>query len=117
MKILINARLVSPLCVAEDCTTPVGPFCISNRWMYFRGPRSSPGSQGQYADVHFHAGLVCINGPEGMNAKTEAELFGIVLELIGEKQMLNEILEMTLSTTRINTNLYDTRCRNRSDYQ
>jgi hypothetical protein len=70
---------------------------VTRNSLDFRGPRSSPGSLGQYADVHLHAGLVCINGPEGMKARTEAALFGIVLELIGEKQMLNEVVEIKLS--------------------
>jgi len=27
----------------------------------FRGPASSPGSKGQYADIPLHAGLICLN--------------------------------------------------------
>jgi hypothetical protein len=33
----------------------------------FRGPREAPGSSGQFAGVSLHAGLVCINGPVGMD--------------------------------------------------
>ena len=34
----------------------------------FRGSADSPGDGGQFADVPLHAGLVCINGPNGMTA-------------------------------------------------
>jgi len=30
---------------------------------------------GQFADVPFHAGLICINGPDGMTAELQRELF------------------------------------------
>jgi hypothetical protein len=33
----------------------------------FRGPASEPGSKGQYGDVAVHAGLICLNEPEGMD--------------------------------------------------
>ena len=46
----------------------------------FRGPSSSPGFRGQYADVVIHVGLVCLNGPEGMKVDVQLELFGQALE-------------------------------------
>ena len=33
----------------------------------FRGPAEKPGSKGQYAGVIIHAGLVCLDGPPGMD--------------------------------------------------
>lgn len=33
----------------------------------FRGPRDAPGSKWQYAHVVVHAGLICLNGPVGMD--------------------------------------------------
>ena len=41
----------------------------------FRGPRSAPGTKGQYAYVSLHAGLVCLNGPVGMDLALQRELF------------------------------------------
>ena len=52
-------------------------FILEQDWTFvtrnstdFRGPSNQPGSKGQYADVPIHAGLVCINGPDSMSAKT-----------------------------------------------
>jgi hypothetical protein len=41
----------------------------------FRGPRDAPGSRGQYADVAIHAGLICLNGPIGMDLDLQQEMF------------------------------------------
>lgn len=63
----------------------------------FRGPASNPGSRGQYADVMIHAGLVCLNGPEGMKVDVQLELFGHALEeLAVEEDLINQVLEITL---------------------
>ena len=50
------------------------PFIIDGDWTFvtknsvdFRGPSSRPGTSGQYADAMLHAGLVCLNGPDGMD--------------------------------------------------
>ena len=34
----------------------------------FRGPRSSKGYKGHHASFELHGGLVCLNGPVGMEA-------------------------------------------------
>lgn len=62
----------------------------------FRGPASRPGSKGQYADVAIHAGLVCLNGPEGMDLNLQIELFEHALDEIGEDDLINQVLEITL---------------------
>lgn len=62
----------------------------------FRGPAASPGLWGQYAGVPLHAGLVCINGPERMTAQTETDLFGVILQVIGVAEFVNEVIEITL---------------------
>jgi hypothetical protein len=79
-------------------------FILDHDWTFvtrnssdFRGPENTPGSRGQYAGVTLHAGLVCINGPDQMGADEEAELFGIVLDTIGEGDLINEGIEITLS--------------------
>jgi len=63
----------------------------------FRGYTDQPGSKGQYADVPIHAGLICINGPDSMSAEDETELFGIVLDELGQNEMVNQAIEITLS--------------------
>jgi hypothetical protein len=63
----------------------------------FRGPREAPGSKGQYADVSLHAGLVCLNGPVGMDLTLQRELFSEALdELDVDGDLTNQILEVTL---------------------
>ena len=63
----------------------------------FRGPRDAPGTKGQYADVALHAGLVCLNGPVGMDLALQRELFSEALdELDANGDLTNQILEVTL---------------------
>lgn len=65
--------------------------------MDFRGPTSNPGSKGQYADVAIHAGLICLNGPEGMNIDMQLELFEQALhELSTDADCVNQVLEIVL---------------------
>jgi hypothetical protein len=67
----------------------------------FRGPASNPGSRGQYADIAIHAGLVCLNGPEGMNVDVQLELFEQVLEeLAADGDLINQVLEISLEEER-----------------
>ncbi len=68
----------------------------------FRGPRQAPGSSGQFADVPLHAGLVCLNGPVGMDLAVQQELFSEALdELDGDGDLTNQILEVTLDDSEI----------------
>lgn len=63
----------------------------------FRGPREAPGSKGQYADAALHAGLICLNGPVGMDLALQRELFSEALdELDANGDLTNQILEVTL---------------------
>jgi len=65
----------------------------------FRGPAEDPGTRGQYADVAIHAGLVCMNGPAGMNLELQCELFSAALDVIGSiDQLVNEVIEVYLET-------------------
>jgi hypothetical protein len=57
------------------------PFILDGDWTFvtwdsvdFRGPAEHPGTKGQYADVAIHAGLICMNGPAGMNLDLSAAL-------------------------------------------
>jgi len=62
----------------------------------FRGPSSRRGSKGQYSDVALHAGLICLNGPEGMDLNLQLELFELALDEIGAGDLTNQVLEITL---------------------
>ena len=44
-----------------------------------------------------HAGLVCINGPVGMKADLQGELFGYALDEVGlEGDLVNQVVEVFL---------------------
>jgi predicted nuclease of predicted toxin-antitoxin system len=81
-------------------------FILDGDWTFvtrnsvdFRGDANSPGTRGQFADVPLHAGLVCINGPTGMTAEVQCQLFQAVLEEIGDAgQLINEVIEVDLAT-------------------
>lgn len=63
----------------------------------FRGPKDSPGAMGVLADVQLHAGLICIDGPTGMDLELQRHLFGFVLEeLDREPDLTNQVLEITV---------------------
>jgi hypothetical protein len=64
----------------------------------FRGSADNLGASGQFADVPLHAGLICINGPDGMTAEVQCELFGAVLDEIGNVQLVNEVVEVDLES-------------------
>lgn len=63
----------------------------------FRGPSHAPGSKGQYAGVTLHAGIICINGPAGMDLNWHRRLFEEALdELDRDSDLTNQVLEITL---------------------
>jgi hypothetical protein len=67
----------------------------------FRGPADQPGSEGQYANVPIHAGLICINGTGRITGEVEIELFTAVLDQIGTVEYLvNEVIEVYLRRGR-----------------
>jgi len=80
------------------------PFILEGDWTLvtrnsvdFRGPAQNPGTGGQFADVPLHAGLICINGPDGMTAEIQCELFEAALDEIGDAQeLINEVVEVDL---------------------
>lgn len=79
------------------------PIILQNDWTFitknsvdFRGPQDRPGTKGQYADVAIHAGLVCLNGPPGMDLAMQIELFEEALaELSANPDLVNQVLEVT----------------------
>lgn len=79
------------------------PVILDGDWVFvtknsvdFRGPAGSPGSKGLYAAVALHAGLVCINGPVGMDLDLQLGLFSLALdELENDDNLINQVLEVT----------------------
>src|SRR3546814_16858512 len=77
------------------------PIILDGDWTFvtknsvdFRGPRDKPGTKGQYADVAIHAGLICLNGPPGMDLDMQIELFEQALvELDADPDLVNQVLE------------------------
>lgn len=63
----------------------------------FRGPAGAPGKPGLHAAQQIHAGLVCLNGPPGMNLALQEELFEIALDEIAALggDLVNQVLEVT----------------------
>jgi hypothetical protein len=71
------------------------PFILEGDWSFvtrnsvdFRGDADKPGASGQLADVPLHAGLISINGPDGVTAEVQCELFEAVLDEIGNVQLV-----------------------------
>lgn len=63
----------------------------------FRGLAEDPGHKGQYARADLHAGLICLNGPVGMNRALQLELFELALaELMAKPDLVNQVLEVFL---------------------
>lgn len=62
----------------------------------FRGPANAAGTRGQYADVPIHAGLICLNGPPGMDLDLQLELFEAALdELDRDDDLVNRVMEIS----------------------
>jgi Domain of unknown function (DUF5615) len=71
-------------------------FILDGDWTFvaknsidFRGPSSSRGSKGQYADAALHAGLTCLKAPEGMDLDLQLELFELALDEVGDGDLIN----------------------------
>jgi predicted nuclease of predicted toxin-antitoxin system len=64
----------------------------------FRGPAETPGSKGEFKKVRLHAGLICLNGPPGMDLQMQLDLFAEILnEIERDGDLVNEVLEATLA--------------------
>lgn len=80
------------------------PMILQGDWTFvtknsadFRGPSGAPGSRGEYAGLDLHAGLVCLNGPPGMDLDMQRELFEEALaEVDQDPDLVNKVLEVTL---------------------
>ncbi len=73
----------------------------------FRGPENAPGSKGVLADVQLHAGLICINGPTGMDLELQRHLFGFVLEELDLRpDLTNQVLEVSIGESGDNVDIF-----------
>jgi Domain of unknown function (DUF5615) len=79
-----------PLIIEEDWTF------VTNNSIDFRGPQDAAAAGGHYANIGIHAGLICLNGPEGMDLDLQLELFEHALEeLARDGDLINQRLEIT----------------------
>lgn len=71
---------------------------ITNNGTDFRGPAMNPGSHGVYAGISLHAGLICVDAPDGLNLERQKRLFDLILSnLMEEGDLTNQVLEVMLS--------------------
>lgn len=62
----------------------------------FRGTPSRP-ERGLYSTLYIHAGLICLNGPEGMNRALQLELFEHAIEALeSSPDLVKQVLEVSL---------------------
>ncbi|SFK87105.1 DUF5615 family PIN-like protein [Methylorubrum salsuginis] len=92
-----------PILLTEDLTL------VTKNSIDFRGPASEPGSKGLYAGLDLHAGLICLNGPVGMDLALQKELFAIALDRLDGlgNDLTNKALEVSLEDDTIRLRLYD----------
>ena len=80
-----------PVILADDWT-----FVTKNS-VDFRGPADAPGSKGEYRVARLHAGLICLNGPVGMDLDMQLELFSVALDALGDdSDLVNGVIEATM---------------------
>ncbi len=80
------------------------PVILDGNWTFvtrnsvdFRGPSDAPGSKGEYRKAPLHAGLVCLNGPVGMDLDMQLELFEATLDALHEDDdLVNRVIEATI---------------------
>lgn len=61
----------------------------------FRGRAVDPGSAGEHSKIDLHAGLICLDGPPGMDWELSLELFEIALdELERDPDLANMALDV-----------------------
>jgi predicted nuclease of predicted toxin-antitoxin system len=62
----------------------------------FRGPADTPGSKSEYRKIMLHAGLICLNGPIGMDLDMQIKRFQAALDALDEDDdLINRVLEVT----------------------
>lgn len=83
-----------PIVLAEDLTL------VTKNSIDFRGPADAQGSKGLYAALDLHAGLICLNGPPGMDLDMQRDLFAIALDKLAAlgDDLVNRVLDVTLES-------------------
>ena len=82
------------------------PVIVEGDWTFvtknsvdFRGPADAPGRSGEYAGIDLHAGLICLNGPVGMDLDMQIEMFEVALDdLDAQPDLVNKVLEISLES-------------------
>ena len=90
------------------------PLILQGDWTFvtknsvdFRGSADRPGAKGQYANVAIHAGLICLNGPPGMDLDMQLELFEKALdELASDADLVNHVLDLTMDESAVHIQRY-----------
>ena len=80
------------------------PVILAGDWTFvtrnsvdFRGPAGAPGSKGEYRKAPIHAGLICLNGPVGMDLDLQLALFEAAIGSLSDgEDLINQVLEATL---------------------
>lgn len=82
-----------PIVVAGDYTL------VTKNSVDFRGAADEPGEKGLYKDIDLHPGLICLNGPKGMDLDMQIDLFDVALDEIDclDGDLVNKCLEITLA--------------------
>lgn len=63
----------------------------------FRGPPNASEPKGEYRKTTVHAGLICLNGPVGMDLEMQIELFEAALEAVEwNDDLINQVIEVRL---------------------
>jgi hypothetical protein len=71
-----------------------GDWTLVTRNAYdFRGPEAAPGTRGQYQRADIHAGLICLDGPEGMDLDMQRDLFDAALDEIDREASDTKLLK------------------------
>ncbi|GAJ96120.1 DUF5615 family PIN-like protein [Rhizobium rhizogenes] len=90
-------------------------FILEGDWTFvtinsvdFRGPRSNPGSSGEYAGVDLHAGLICFNAPDGIRRDAQLEMLDAAIQIIEEHggEIINMLIEVTLEDDGIEAQIF-----------
>ena len=90
------------------------PLILAGDWTFvtrnavdFRGPAARPGTSGQYAGVSIHAGLICLDGPPGLDLDMQLELLDQALdELATDGDLVNQVLEVTWEEAALRVRRY-----------
>lgn len=94
-----------PIVLAGDFTL------VTKNSVDFRGAADQPGEKGLYRNIEIHPGLICLNGPRGMDLDMQLELFEVVLDEIERlnEDLVNKCLEVSFIAEDggIDITLYD----------